>query len=704
MTGHPSGTDERGGTSGGCGHVRLGVDAFVDEERGSTTLAAAVAILVSLALVFGLANATWTASRSADVQAVADAGALAGMNALAGYVTTAQLLDALVLSMGLVGLSTMAIGLVLSAIPVVDIAGPPVVSAAQQMLESRASLARSAARGLEQLESAVPFLMAANSLATVRANATAQGSYVGLAIPCPIDSQTDFGLLSQGDALDAASGAGESSELISELEAQAAQAKRTADEALERGWRADCRNEPNCLRERASTLAGLSGAFNPDYPAVDGWDFGVPIMRARAYYAARIAQEAPESADPLELTRSQARAAFYRFALEQAEASSFSRDAEGYVSCDLRALPANTDDVRQTSLYTDAVWPCTVEAAGRTIHSTLACPGATGPGAGVASLAEQEAGTVAQCVVCRFTVVDVGRAPAASTSIENGFEYHWRAIVRASEEYETARNEQADREWQARQEAERARDLFAEALDALKVARVELAPPGRYGCVCVVADPSSHLAPGDLATLVGGGARLAPRVAISAAVLARDPATSGNTILSGFFDTLVSQGGVAGGVGGVLDDVLSAWGDVLLAYDSGYQAFMGLVGEAFRWLGARGSGGVAGWLREALDEVIALAGLQPADLSAKKPVLANSADVMARSGAGWYAAVQGLVLAAPTLDLGSGVGGMLEALGVFVETLTGTSEITVAEVSLPGSDRTISLKIDLRWLASLAGG
>ncbi len=708
MTGYPSGTTDDCATGSEVrqclARPRLGLDAFIDEERGSTTLAAAVAILVSLTLVFGLANVTWVSSRAADVQAVADAGALAGMNALAEYVTAAQLVDSLVLSMGLVGLATMGVGLVLSAMPGIGAAGPPVVAAASQVLEARADLARSAALGLERLEDAVPFLMAANSLTTIRANATDDGGFIGLAIPFPLESETDFGLLEQGDASDAATSAGASSEAIDELERQAEDARRAADDALELGWRADCGGDPLCLSERAATLAGLAGVLNPVYPSVEGWDFGVPIDRACAYYQARVAQETPDSSDPLELTRSRARAAFYGYALELVRQSSFSQDAEGYVVCDLRELPANTDDVRGTRLYTDAVWPCTTQPEGRTIHSDASCPGATGPAAGLGSLAEQEAGALATCPICQFTVVDVGRAPSASTNIDNGFEHYWREVVRASKEYEAARNEQVERERAARDEAENARDRFAEALEALKVARVDLAPPGRYGCVCVVADPATRLAPRDLAALVGSGARLPPRVAVAGATLARDGATGGSTILGGFFDALVAQGGAPGAVGSVLDVVMSAWGDILVGYGDAYEAFAGLLSKAFGWLDRLGGGGVASWLRGALDDVVGLAGLQPADLSAKKPVLANSADVMMRAGNDWYAAVRALVLAAPSLNESDGVAGMLEALGVVVETLTGSDEITVAQVRLPGSDETISLSVDLSWLSSLAGG
>ena len=65
-----------------------GIGLFADEE-GSTTVAAAVAILMSLVLVFGMASTQRVSARAADVQAVADAGALAGMNVVAGYATVA---------------------------------------------------------------------------------------------------------------------------------------------------------------------------------------------------------------------------------------------------------------------------------------------------------------------------------------------------------------------------------------------------------------------------------------------------------------------------------------------------------------------------------------------------------------------------------------------------------------------------------------
>ena len=687
--GHRSGEDRLRG-------AREGIGLFVDEE-GSTTLAAAVAVLVSLALVFGMATVQWTVARSADVQAVADAGALAGMNVVAAYATVAQVLDALVLSMGLIGMLTLAIGLVLSAIPGVNAAGPPVLRAATSVFNARAKLSQTAATGLSRLEKAVPYLVAANSFLAVRANSGDGGSYVGVAIAYPNEGASDFGTLQADTVSDLAQQVQDSGDEIDALAEQAAAAETAANEALERGWLADCGGEPS-MRERASTLAGLEGALNPDYPSSSGWNFGVPILRARAYYQQRIAREAPLDSSVAELSRSAARKAFYGYALELVNQSSYWENEDGTVTCDLKELPRNTDDVRSTHLYTDAVWPCTIEEEGPTIHCSTACPGADGPSLGTASLAAEEGGSVRECPVCAFTVVDVGRAPSASTSIDNGFEYHWRAVVEASRDYEARRAEQSALESEARAASDEAADLFGQALERLTVVRVELCPPGRYGCVCVVAAPGSLASPDALENALNPGGGVPARAAVSAAVLARDGAAGNSNNLANLFDGLVAQGGVVGGASFVLDAVMSAWGNLLVSYDDGYQAFTGALDSAFKGLAGMGMTGVSSWLQGALEDAVELTGLQPADMSSKKPVLVNSQRVLARAGNDWSTLVRALVVAVQSVGPSAGPSDVLGALGVFVETLNGSDKLVLGEFTIPGTDIGIPLELDLGWL------
>lgn len=676
-----------------------GIGMFVD-ERGSTTVAAAVAILVSLVLVFGLANVQWATSAAADVQSVADAGALAGASVIASYATVAQVLDALVLSLGLIGMLTFAIGLVLSAIPLVGTAGPPVLEAAQSVFRARAALSKSASRGLQRLEEVVPYLVAANSFLTVRANRTSNASYVGVAVPYPLEGSSDFGILEADDADEKVEELRGQGEKIDELSEVAGTHQALADEALERGWLADCGDNP-CMRERAGTLAGLSGTLNPSYPTSVGWNFGVPILRARAYYQQRLDQEVPLDASIAERVRSEARKAFYGYALQEVNGSSYIEYGDGTVACDLHGLPANTQDVRSTAMYTDAIWPTSQQADGLVVHAYAECPGADGPIVAYSSVAAIEAGERAECSVCQFTVVDLGRVGAASTAIDNGFEYHWARVVEASCDYEFQRMRQIEAEGEARAASEVATNMFEEALKGLSTTRVQLSPPGRFGCVCVVFDPSDSKAPDNLVSLFTPGAVLPPRAAIAGAVAARDGSESGNNILAGFFDGLVAQGGFVGGTSAVLDSVMTVWGDALVAYGNGYEAFTNTADSAFRGLTELGLGGVSTWLQDALRGVMSLAAIEPGDLAPKKAVLANTADIMNKAGNDWYAAVRSMVVAVQAVDADSGLPGVLGTIGVFLQTLTGEEKLKVAEIGIPGTEFSIPIEIDLEWLAGL---
>ena len=89
-----------------------GLDVFIGEDGGYTSVAVALALLVSLSLTCSLVSVAWLQNRSADVQAVADSTALAGTNVVASYSTVATVLDSCVLTLGLAGMVTLGAGLV----------------------------------------------------------------------------------------------------------------------------------------------------------------------------------------------------------------------------------------------------------------------------------------------------------------------------------------------------------------------------------------------------------------------------------------------------------------------------------------------------------------------------------------------------------------------------------------------------------------
>lgn len=173
----------------------LGIGMFVD-QGGYTSVAVATALLVSVALVLCMASAEWTLSRSGDVQQVADATAMAGSNVVARFYTVAQVLDACVLSMGLVGMTVLGAGLVLSATPGVRVLAGSVIDEGMSIMRARNAFAQSAAEGLSRLEAALPLAIVANSWSCASANAGGGLKYAGVALPLPMESHSDYGSLS----------------------------------------------------------------------------------------------------------------------------------------------------------------------------------------------------------------------------------------------------------------------------------------------------------------------------------------------------------------------------------------------------------------------------------------------------------------------------------------------------------------------------
>ena len=686
----------RSGSAYGGSERRLAAPAlsvFRDNEDGFTTVAVALALLLSLTLVFSSAAAGWVASRSSEVQRVADAAAMAGDNAVAAFSTVVQVIDACVLSLGMAGIVTYGAGIVASCVPGLSSVGAQLCSVGGQVLEARRTFSRSAAAGIERLEAALPLLVVANSASCVSANSADGISYVGCALPLPVTSQSDFSMLDEeveDNSLE------ELSEQMRQASSAAQEARLRADAALERGWMADCGSSPYCLWERASKLAGLSSASNAYYASPAGWSFGAPLLRARAYYAARLVAEGPAGEDAGELTNSACRSAFYAYALEQVRGGFYAEGADGTVVADLPSLPRNTDEMRATSLYTQGTWPCTLEEGVRTLHSSRACPGASGEASGTASLAQLEAGGVARCETCHMDAGDLGRVGSASSAINNGFEYHWRIIVEASEDYERARADLAAAEGATRELAERGEESFSEAIEQLSNARPTLCPPGSWGCVSVVYRAGGNVVPTELTQAFLSSAELPAGAAVSAAALAPDESTAQNNVLSSFFDGLASGGSL---LGGAADGVLELWGSLLVGYGSAYGAVADAGGAFLDGVDNVLGGTVGSWLKEQLKGVMRDIGMEPVDMRLRKPVLVNSQDVLGRAGLEQLDMARELVTRLPDSP---SVYDFARALGVTLADNLDGGSFTVAELSIPGTSLSIPLTIDLSELGDAA--
>ncbi len=674
---------------------RHGVELFIREDGAYTTVAAAVSIIVILTLLFSAVSAVWTLSRSGDVQASADATALAGANVVSSYHTAATVVDASILSMGLAGMSMAGAGLVGLLVPGAQAAAAETINAGIRMLKLRNEFATSASQGLSTLETSLPYLVAANAARTCAAQGEGDAATTGTALAVPSSSDSSFPAL-EGDGI--------STDVLeqtaSELEEAATELSRVAEETArlkEAAWIADCGRDGYNMQERAASLTELSASENPDVSSSIIWEPAIALDRARSYYRWRLEHVTVEGAGVEAEADAAARQAFYSFALEQLERACF-EEVDGGIEFDVPLLPRNTDEVRATTLYTDATWPSTYEGGVLVLHYGDACPGATGATGSFLALAAIDEGTAGECTICQFSVGDVGKTPAASTSIENGFEYHLREFTLALEEYAASRAHELELERATQDEATAAADAFEDALGTLAAKRPRIAPPGRYGCVAV-AVAGERTTSEQLSQAFVPGAQLAARGAMSAAALAPDAATRDNNVLSQFFSTLSSRAGGSGATG-LIEDVMGLWGSLLISYgeasDGLGEVMDGLLGD----LELAGAGPIATWLGERIDAAVGALGLEPVDLSLRKPVLVDSSKVLARSGDDDLAHLQEGLRSIP---LGStDPVAIAEALQYEIGNRIGSATFTIARIPLPGGG-SIPLTIKVSDLIGAGG-
>lgn len=689
---------KRGGFMG-----RAGIDLFI-EDGAYTTLSSAVVILVVLTLLFSSTAAIWSMSRAGDTQVAADSGALAGANVVASYHTAATVVDASILSLGLAGFATIGTGLVAILIPGAELAAGDMVDTGIEIIKTRNKFAKSASKGLQKIETALPYLVAARATQAVSAQDTEGATYTGTALAVPRTSESDFVAL-EGSEI--------STDVIKDtskdLERAADELQKASEEtakAKERAWLADCGgSDPasvgscSCMWERARSLAKLSDIENPHYASSVTWEPQVALDRAKAYYRLRLANEAPQGSSVETKAESAARKAFYTYASAEVNRAYITEDGDRATSY-IPLLPRNTDEVRATELYTDAAWPTSTNDGKTYLHYGTSCPNyKKGTPGGLASVAAYDGQD--KCNRCHFGVSSLGAVAAPSTSIENGFEYHFDRFKDALEDYVECRNKELELMRQTEDEADRAGNAFDEAIKALSGERPRIAPPGRNGVVALAVSGAIS-SPDELNSSFNTTVRLGDRGAISAAVLAPDDATAQNNVLSRFFSTLEER---SGGVVGVLDGVMDVWGRLLVGYGDIQGSADELMDEMIDGLGGSSGalGSIASWLGDTVSASVAALGLEPCDLRLRKPVLTDTANVIKSPGSD----ITGLSNAQDKLrSIPLGVTdpkALCEALEYQVERTISGTVFTLAEIPLPGGG-SIPLTVDVATLAGALGG
>ena len=694
----PGAHRKRGGFMG-----RAGVDLFI-EDGAYTTLSSAVVILVVLTLLFSSTAAIWSMSRAGDTQVAADSGALAGANVVSSYHTAATVVDASILSLGLAGFATIGAGLVAILIPGAELAAGDMVDTGIEIIKTRNKFAKSASEGLQKLETALPYLVAARATQAVSAQNTDSVTYTGTALAVPRTSESDFAALKGSEiSTDAIKDTSE------DLERAAEELQKASEEtakAKERAWLADCGGSDkgsvgscSCMWERAGSLAKLSDIENPHYASSVTWEPQIALNRAKTYYRQRLANEKPEGSSAQMKAKSAARRAFYAYAIEEVDRAYITDDGEQF-SAYVPLLPRVPNEVRVTELYTDVAWPTSTNDGKTCLHYGTDCPVyKKGTPGGLASVADYDGHDT--CSACDFSVVTLGCALMPPSFIENGFEYHFDEFKDALDEYVECRKKELELERQTEDEADRAGNAFDQAIKALSGERPRIAPPGRNGVVAlaVSGDISS---PDELNSSFNTAVKLGSRGAISAAVLAPDDATAQNNVLSRFFSTLEER---SGGVAGVLDGVMDVWGRLLVGYGDIQGSADELMDEMIKGLGGGSGalGSIASWLGDTVSASVAALGLEPCDLRLRKPVLTDSANVIKSPGSD----ITGLSKAQDKLrSIPLGVTdpkALCEALEYQVERTISGTVFTLAEIPLPGGG-SIPLTVDVATLVGALGG
>ena len=698
LTRRPSCHRKRGGFMG-----RAGVDLFI-EDGAYTTLSSAVVILVVLTLLFSSTAAIWSMSRAGDTQVAADSGALAGANAVSSYHTAATVVDASILSLGLAGFATIGTGLVAILIPSAEPVAGNMVDTGIEIIKTRNKFAKSASEGLQKIETALPYLIAARATQAVSAQDTDSVAYTGTALAVPRTSESDFAALKGSEI---------STDTIKDtsddLERAAEELRKASEDtakAKERAWLADCGGSDessigkySCMWERAKKLAELSDSQNRHEKSSITWEPQIALDRAKIYYRQRLANEKPQGSSVEMKAQSAARKAFYAYAIEEVDRAYIKDDGERF-SAYIPLLPRVPNEVRPTELYTDAAWPVSNNDGRTYLHYGAECPVyQKGTPSGLASVADYDGRDT--CEACGFGVVALGSALMPPSSIRNGFEYHFNEFKEALEDYVECRNKELELERQTEDEADRAGNAFDQAIKALSGERPRIAPPGRNGVVAFAVSGAIS-SPDELNSSFNTAVRLGDRGAISAAVLAPDEATAQNNVLSRFFSTLKER---SGGVAGVLDGVMDVWGRLLVGYGDIQGSADELMDEMIKGLGGGSGalGSIASWLGDTVSASVAALGLEPCDLRLRKPVLTDSANVIKSPGSD----IAGLSQAQDKLrSIPLGVTdpkALCEALEYQVERTISGTVFTLAEIPLPGGG-SIPLTVDVATLVGALGG
>lgn len=674
---------------------RITIDSLFKDEKGITTTAMAVSIMVSLALVFTGAQAYKATSASAEIQEVADACSLAAESEIAEFMVCVKVCDATVLSLSLLAGASFGIGIVCACAPPLKAVSDSLIKIGNKALKARQDFAKKAADGLNKLQNVLPFLSAAAAETVAQANGSGalKGDYAACAFLLSQKGKK-IEIASSDDLDDSASEITDNITDIQKKASEAEEAAKEAQKAKEEAFKLDCGNAPGyCQYERAGRFPWMPASENPSYTNVDAWSFSVALDRAKSYYAYREGREEEPSGTVADKASYFVRMKFYSYAFEKLETEGYVNEGASSFSAHFPKLYRNMAEFRQTPLYTNASFPVSFSESEEkgVMHAWSGCPAA----ANITShdcVAALDADVYIGCEVCNFSVESLGNVASASTNISNGFEYHYERIRQAAEKYQEAISKVDPLKDELETTVGPLFKSLSKALKKLGGGRISAEPPGSLGCIAVVINKSSSLVDDGFENLfIRNAGTLGTRVAVSGATLVEDSSDSSANVISSLLDGFADKGGAA--VGGARI-ALDCWAGLLKAYETGQASIEKAISNAMSSITFGTLSGIGDWAAGAFKDALSEIGLEPANLNALKPAILNTGHIVSRSHDTF--AVNYSKTRSRALSLSSSSGGLFPGISSWLtEKVSGLSdsEVTIAEIEFPIGGTTIPVKI-----------
>lgn len=604
-------------------------ERLIKSEEGFSTVGMVIALLLTLALIFSSSQVYQVNSSSATVQNVADVAALAAENVVAEFSILATVCDAVVLSLSLTSIVSFGIGIACLCTPATTALSETFIKAGTDLVKTRNNFAEKAAKALNALQKSLPYISAVNASALVAANSGGpmEASYSGIALLLPFDGEEI--VVGSTEALsELENEVTDKRETLREAAQEAEEAAHEAREIKELAFRYDCGNAPHyCMYERAGHLAELNPTDNPRYHSVDTWSFSVALSRAQAYYPKRLELEVPLGTTVEAQADSILRKRFYQYACSELAKGYVHEDESGHFKAYFPLLPKNTNEMRQTELYTELSYPITSDDSGvLAMHAWNACPEAMSQSTvGLGSLSQLDSGGFVQCNECCFSVSRFGKIAAATSSIETGFEYHYRFVAEAAQSYQKAQEKYLPYADEVKSLVEGLNKKIEAAFSEALSYRIKINPPGRYGAVALVVNTHETVVSRNFNSLfVDTQAHLGAQAAIAGSTLVKDE-TEGANVVSSLLDTLKAD--AIPGVDG-LGFLLDIWASLLQAYTDGQDSLVTGVEKVLDAIPFASESGLGTWAANTFSDIISAVGLEPVELKSLKPVLVNSTHVL----------------------------------------------------------------------------